>query len=104
MPTGYFLGEAIWESGETMTGPTVSWLIRQSEKHRVWLGTSFLEVEGEHFYNSFVLANPKGQVAGKVRKDAPTSCEAYFFKVKSTRMSSTRNSAALASSFATSTI
>ena len=80
MPTGYFLGEAIWESGETMNGPTVSWLIRQSKKHRVWLGTSFLEVEGEHFYNSFVLTNPKGQVAGKVRKEVPASAETYFFK------------------------
>jgi N-carbamoylputrescine amidase len=80
MPTGYLLGEAIWDSGETMTGPTVSWLTRQSKKHRAWLGTSFLEVEGEHFYNSFVLTNPKGQVAGKVRKEVPASLETYFFK------------------------
>jgi N-carbamoylputrescine amidase len=80
MPTGYFLSEAIWESGETMAGPTVSWLTRQSAKHGVWLGTSFLEVEGEHFYNAFVLSNPKGQVAGKVRKEVPASAEAYFFK------------------------
>ena len=44
------------------------------------MGTSFLEVEDEHFYNSFVLTNPKGQVAGKVRKEVPASAEAYFFK------------------------
>ena len=79
MPTGYYLGEAIWESGESMTGPTVSWLTMQSAKHRVWLGTSFLEVEGEHFYNSFVLTKPNGEVAGKVRKEVPASLETYFF-------------------------
>jgi hypothetical protein len=46
------LGEAIWESGESMTGPTVSSLVEQSARHRVWIGTTFLEAEGEHFYNS----------------------------------------------------
>ncbi len=54
MPTGYHLGPAIWESGEGMTGPTVSWLVEQSARYRVWLGTSFLEVEGEHFFDTFV--------------------------------------------------
>jgi predicted amidohydrolase len=63
-----------------MTGPTVSWLIQQSAKHRVWVGTSFLEVDGEHFCNTFVLTSPKGQVAGKVRKEVPASLETYFFK------------------------
>jgi N-carbamoylputrescine amidase len=79
MPTGYRLDEAIWDSGEAMTGPTVSWLIRQSAKHRVWVGTSFLEVEGEHFYDTFVLTSPRGQVAGTVRKEVPASLETYFF-------------------------
>jgi N-carbamoylputrescine amidase len=80
MPTGYRLSEAIWDSGETMTGPTVRWLMQQSAKHRVWLGTSFLEVEGEHFYDTFVLTSSKGQVAGKVRKEVPASAEGYFFE------------------------
>jgi N-carbamoylputrescine amidase len=80
MPVGYHLGPAIWDSGETMTGPTVSWLKQQSAKHNVWIGTSFLEAEGEHFYNAFVLTNPKGEVAGKVRKEVPASAETYFFK------------------------
>lgn len=80
MPTGYQLSEAIWENAETMDGLTVSWLKEKSLEYGVWLGTSFLEVEGEHFYNSFVLTNTQGKVSGKVRKEVPASSEAYFFK------------------------
>jgi N-carbamoylputrescine amidase len=79
MPVGYHLGPALWDSGETMKGPTVTWLMQQSAKHRVWIGTSFLEADGEDFYNAFVLTNAKGQVVGKVRKEVPASAEAYFF-------------------------
>jgi len=80
MSVGYHLGPALWDSGETLSGPTVSWLKQQSAKHRIWIGTTFLEVEGEHFYDTFALTNPKGQLAGKVRKEAPASLETYFFK------------------------
>jgi hypothetical protein len=37
----------------------------------VQMGSHFLEVEGEDFYNTFALASPHGSVAGKVRKSPP---------------------------------
>jgi N-carbamoylputrescine amidase len=44
------------------------------------LGTSFLEAEGEDFFNTFVLATPSGEEAGRVRKQTPAAYEGYFFR------------------------
>lgn len=80
MPTGYCLGDEIWEAAEPTQGPTVSWLKENARQFGVWLGTSFLEAEGKDMFNTFVLANPRGEVAGRVRKQTPAIWEAYFFK------------------------
>ena len=80
MPTGYTYTRAIWDAAEPKDGPTVQWLLENSRKLGVWLGTSFLEAEGENFYNTFVLATPDGKEAGRVRKQTPAAYEAYFFK------------------------
>jgi len=80
MPTGYTYTRAIWDAGEPKHGLTVQWLLESSRKLGVWLGTSFLEAEGEDFYNTFVLATPDGNEAGRVRKQTPADYEAYFFK------------------------
>ena len=45
----------------------------------LYLGTSFLEADGEHFYDTFVLVGPHGEVVGRVRKSPAASFEAYFF-------------------------
>ncbi len=83
MPIGYHLGPDIWQSAETLNGTTVTWIRAQSQRHGVWLATTLLEVEGEDFYNTFVLTNPKGQLAGTVRKEVPAGAEAYFFRGES---------------------
>jgi len=80
MPTGYIFTKEIWDAGEPKEGPTVRWLRETSKKHGVWLGTSFLEAEGEDFFNTFVLTNPDGQEDGRVRKQTPAFAEAYFTK------------------------
>lgn len=80
MPCGYTLTEAIWDYAEPFAGPTVKWLTRLSKQLDIFLGTSFLEVYGEDFYNTFALAAPDGSVAGKVRKHPPASLEAYFYR------------------------
>lgn len=80
MPTGYIFSRAIWENGEPKEGPTVKWLRDYSKTLGVWLGTSFLEADGEDFFNTFVLTNPNGNEAGRVRKQTPALTEAYFFK------------------------
>jgi N-carbamoylputrescine amidase len=79
-PGGYVLTEKIWDSAETMHGESVSWLKSLAQQFSIYLGMSFLEAEGTDFFNSFVLATPTGDIAGRVRKAPPASAEAYFFR------------------------
>jgi N-carbamoylputrescine amidase len=80
LPSGYTLTEALWQFAERFRGPTVAWLKRAAKRHGIFLGTTFLEVEGEDFYNTFALAGPDGSIAGRVRKNPPASLEAYFYR------------------------
>ena len=85
MPSGYMATEEIWGSAETINGRSVMWLLSTAKRFGVYLGFSFLEAEGEDFYNSFVLASPEGKLVGRVRKNPPASIEAYFYKAGSDR-------------------
>ena len=78
MPPGYVFTTAIWKGAEPKEGPTARWLKETSNRLGIWLGTSFLEADGEDFFNTFVLATPDGREAGRVRKQTPASCETYF--------------------------
>ena len=80
MPGGYQLTESIWDSAETFNGKSVTFFKSLAKRHGVYLGTSFLEAEGEDFFNSFVLIDPTGEVAGRVRKSPAASVEAYFYR------------------------
>jgi len=80
MPSGYMATEAIWDNAESMSGQSVAWLKAIAEKYKIYLGFTFLEADGEDFYNAFVLATPKGDIAGRVRKSPPASIEANFYK------------------------
>jgi len=80
MPTGYVFTKRMWDAAEPAEGPTVTWLRENSRAHGVWLGTSFLEAEGEDFYNTFLITNPDGDIDGRVRKQTPAVAEAYFTK------------------------
>ena len=80
MPTGYLWEEQIWQMAEPQCGPTVRWLSETSVRLGIWLGTSFLESDGEDFFNTFVLTNPEGEEDGRVRKQFPSIGEAFFFK------------------------
>jgi len=44
----------------------------------VYLGASYLEADGEDFFNTFVLTDPSGDEAGRVRKQTPALFEAFF--------------------------
>jgi N-carbamoylputrescine amidase len=83
MPSGYMLTEEIWNSAETIQGLSVKWLLSTAKRFEIYLGFSFLEADGEDFYNSFVLASPHGKLNGRVRKNPPASIEAYFYKAGS---------------------
>ena len=80
MPTGAYLSFDTWDSAEPSNGKTVQWLKATAGRLHVWLGTSFLEAEGEDFYDTFVLTTPDGQEAGRVRKAVPAAAEANFFR------------------------
>jgi len=80
MPSGYTLSYDIWDSAEPSEGPTSRWLAATSRRLRAFLGTSFLEAAGDDFFNTFILTDPDGREAGRVRKQVPADAEAYFFK------------------------
>jgi len=80
MPAGYIFSTAIWDGAEPKHGSTVRWLRENSRKFGVWIGTSFLEADGEDFFNTFFLATPEGDEAGRVRKQTPAAYEAFFTK------------------------
>lgn len=80
MPSGYILTEAIWDVAETINGEIVKWLLDTAKLYNIYLGFSFLEADGEDFYNSFVLSGPRGKLLGRVRKNPPASVEAYFYR------------------------
>ncbi len=77
---GYLYTSDIWLAGELFDGPTVTFMQETSEQHGVWLGGSILEADRSHFYNTFVLTDRKGVVAGAVRKQVSAGVEAYFVK------------------------
>ena len=80
MPGGYTLTEAIWDTAEPFEGKTVAWLRDIGHRLGIYVGTSFLEADGEDFYNTFVLSTPEGDIAGQIRKNPAASFEAYFFR------------------------
>lgn len=83
MPSGYIVAEGIWGYAETIKGNSVKWLLSTAKRLGIYLGFSFLEAEGEDFYNSFVLSGPEGKLLGRVRKNPPASIEAYFYRAGS---------------------
>lgn len=84
-PGGYLLTEQIWDSADPFNGCAVAWLKSTACRLGVYLGMSFVEAEGDDFYNSFALATPGGEIAGRVRKNPPASVEAYFFRAGNDR-------------------
>ncbi len=80
LPTGYIFTTDIWNAAESKDGPTLTWLKQHSKRLGIYLGTSFLDAEGEDFFNTFVITTPEGNIAGKVRKQTPAAFEAYFTK------------------------
>lgn len=59
--TGYIYDEANYQKAEFFDGPTVSWLKRTAAQYRVHISGTLLLVDGDHVYNSAVLAAPDGR-------------------------------------------
>ena len=80
LPYGYGLNESVWNGAEPMDGPSVNWLTAQAKKYGAYIGLTILEADGEDFYNAFVLTDPNGKIAGRVRKSPAPAVESYFYK------------------------
>jgi N-carbamoylputrescine amidase len=80
LAAGYVYDEAIWSSAEARSGPTEEWLGRLASAYGIYLGASYLEAEGDDFYNTFALAGPKGAVVGRVRKESLPGFEGSYFR------------------------
>ncbi len=80
LAAGYQYEPAIWRSGERRDGPTERWLAEMASKHQIYIGASYLEAEGEDFFNTFTLMRPDGSAAGRVRKMTLPAFEGWFFK------------------------
>jgi len=77
---GYWLCEKAWTLAEPRGGETESWLCETAASLGLYLGGSYLQARDEHFYNVFALADPAGQICGRVPKQKPGSVEAYLFR------------------------
>lgn len=87
LPTGYGWTKAFWEAAEPTKGKTVEWMCNVSKTYGIYLGTTYLEACGGDFYNTFVLTDPAGNEAGRVRKRNVPAYEAFFYKgVKGTHV------------------
>jgi len=79
LAAGYVYDNAIWKSGERRGGPTEAWLARMAAQHRIHIGASYLEADGDDFFNTFALAAPAG-IGGRVRKESLPVFEGWYFK------------------------
>jgi N-carbamoylputrescine amidase len=75
--TGYAMTRQVWGLAEPEGGPIEQWLTSTAKRLGVYLGAGLVEAGGEDFYNTFVIAGPDGEVAGRVRK---TQAEFMLFK------------------------
>ena len=72
-----------WNSAECINDnqSTIQQLQQIALKLNIYIGFTFLEAEQSHFYNTFILLNPSGQIEAntKIRKEYPASNEAFVF-------------------------
>ncbi len=74
---GYIPNTDIWSFGEPREGITSKWAREIAKKYQIYVGAGFLECDGFDFYNSYLIANPQGEIDGVIRKK---DVEAYCFK------------------------
>lgn len=78
-PNGYRMTEELWSHAEPFDGESTSWLRSLARETNSYIGMTFLEVDGQHFFNAFAMAGPNGKLLPRVRKSPPAGPEAFFF-------------------------
>ncbi len=76
---GLSLEEDLMKLGESLEGPTVSWLKDQAAKHGIYILTSFYERYDDFFYNTMVMVGADKSVQF-YRKRNPTIQERLVWK------------------------
>lgn len=69
----------VWRWAQPQGGLVKRFLQDTARANGLYLGGSYLEARGEHFYNTFALASPAGQIVGRVGKAHPCSLERAVF-------------------------
>ena len=68
----------------TAEHPSVVAMQALAAELKIWIPTSFFELDGQHHYNSLAMINPDGKVAGVYRKshipDGPGYQEKFYFR------------------------
>jgi predicted amidohydrolase len=73
--SGYVPNDAVWDLAEPFDGPSLRHARDVAVRHRVYLGTGFVERAGADLYNTYAVIGPDGALAGSVRKHDPeTAC------------------------------
>lgn len=79
LAAGYVFHERIWEGAEPEGGATETWLGRVARAFGVHVGATFLEADGDQFFNTFSLYGPSGRRLGRVRKGSLPFFEGWYF-------------------------
>jgi N-carbamoylputrescine amidase len=74
---GYVPNRAVWDSAEPADGLTAAWLASTASRLGIHLGAGTVETDGADFFNVFVLADPRGRIAGRAYK---ANAEAGVFR------------------------
>ena len=68
----------------TAEHPSVLAMQKLAAELKIWIPTSYFELDGQHHYNSLAMINPDGAVAGVYRKshipDGPGYEEKFYFR------------------------
>ena len=62
------MAETVWDTAERRDGAILEWLTDTARNLKAVVGIGFAEAAPPHFYNSYALAGPSGELLGVVRK------------------------------------
>lgn len=65
---GYIPNNTIWQYAEYANGETANWACNMASKYSLYVGAGYAETDGKDFFNTYLIASPKGTIAGQVRK------------------------------------
>jgi len=80
LAAGYVYHPSLWKAAEPCGGATERWLADMARRHQIYIGASYLEANGDDFFNTFTLMQPDGTVAGRVRKESLPGFEGWFIR------------------------